>query len=656
MKTLLRTDRAAIARMRHRLTALVAATCVWGGCIGYRLVDLQVARSDQMRALARKQQEQVITLDARRGQLYDRNGHELALSVEVDSVFGVPAEIEDPARTAAALAPALGLGRDSIPALAAKLTGDKLFVWVKRKVEPDVRAAVEALSLPGILFVKEHKRFYPHGDLASHVLGWAGMDNKGMEGLERVLDDKISGQNGQVFSLRDARRKLFLRVTRKEPVPGNHVVLTIDQTVQFIAQRELKRAIEDTGALAGSVIVMRPSTGDILAMANEPTFNLNRPGESESESRKNRAIVDSYEPGSTFKVITMAAALERDLVRAGERFDCLNGQMRVSGQLIRDHKPFGVLTASEILEQSSNVGAMKIGLRLREEDFYETIRSFGFGAKTNIELPGEAAGIVRAPKDWSGVSQATLSFGQELSVTPLQLVTAISSVANGGVLQPPRLVLKEIDRNGATVSETEPKPSTRILKQSTVASLKQMMLAVVEEGTAKAARMPGYSIAGKTGTAQKIGPDGRYSSNHFVASFVGFVPSSRPELTILVVLDEPRGMLYHGGDIAAPVFKRIALPALRYLRVPPEPGRLFEEGDDPTLQLAAHSRRWDKPMPVDEKERRAELIAEEKERLEMQRREARERAAKKAPEEEPMEPQARPLPAPAAVTAGVDVL
>jgi cell division protein FtsI (penicillin-binding protein 3) len=653
MPTLSPTDR---APLRRRITVLAAACLAWAGCMGYRLIDLQFCRAGEMRGLARKQQEQIITLDARRGLLYDRRGRELAMSIEVDSVYANPAEIEDPARTAAALAPALGMDRAAIPPLTAKLSGEKLFVWVRRKVDPEVRAAVEALQLEGIGFAREHKRFYPHGRLAAHVLGWVGMDNKGMDGLELALDGKVRGHDGQVFALRDARRKSFLKVTKREPVPGNSVVLTIDETIQHIAERELSQAIEDTGALSGSAVVMDPASGDILALANEPTFNPNRASDTPDENRKNRAIVDAYEPGSTFKVITMAVALEKGLVRPGEMFDCQNGAIRVAGATIHDHKPFGLLSATEILEKSSNVGVIKIGLRLGESDFYDYIRRFGLGSKTGIELPGEARGLVREPKDWSGVSQATISFGQEISVTPLQLVTAIATVANGGVLQPPRIVLKELSPSGGTIAETAPRPAKRILEQSTVETLRRMMITVVDTGTAKAARVPGYAIAGKTGTAQKIGPDGRYSANHYVASFVGFVPAGKPRLTILVVLDEPRGSMYHGGDIAAPVFKRIAVPALRHLGVPPDQDRLIEEGDDPMLLASAHARRWTKPMPVDEEGRRREQLEEERARRERERRRAARGERDASLEEEPIVPVMRPLPSAATFVAGDEVL
>ncbi len=623
LKPIVPTERVVV---RRRVRALVLGMFCWIGLMGYQLVNLQVFHAEEMRAMAGRQQQSLITLDARRGLLYDRNGRELAMSVEVDSVYAAPAEIEDPSHTAAVLAPALGIKPASIPALAAKLTGDKYFVWLKRKVDPRVRARIEDLSLDGVGFVREHKRFYPHGELAAHVLGWVGMDNKGMNGLELAFDEKIRGEDGKVSALRDARRKLFLKETRREPVPGNSLVLSIDETIQYIAERELRRAVDETGAAAGSAIVMDPASGDILALANEPTFNPNHAGSFPDENRKNRAIVDSYEPGSTFKVITMAAALERGLLRESELFDCQNGSIRVGRTLIRDHKRFEILSASQVLEKSSNVGAIKIGLRLTRGDFYDYIRRFGLGEKTGIDLPAEAKGLVRAPRDWSGLSQASLSFGQEISVTPLQLITAISAVANGGVLQPPRLVIRELGPDGETIAENPPGASRHVLQSGTVAALTRMMTRVVDEGTARDAGVFGYSVAGKTGTAQKIGPEGTYSAYRFVASFVGFVPAARPELAILVVLDEPKGTLFHGGDVAAPVFHRIAEPALRHLGVPPEEQRLLAEEDDGTLVASARAHAWSRPAPPPER-----VLSE-------------------------AVPVSGPLPSPASITAGHEVV
>ncbi len=643
--------------LRRRLTALAAATGLWSAGMGWRLLDLQVGQAERLRGLARRQQEQVVTLDARRGLLYDRSGRELAMSIEVDSVFGIPADIDDPARTAAALAPALGLEQAALPALTARLTGDRLFVWIRRKVDPAARARVEALGLKGVAFAKEHRRFYPHGDLAAHALGWVGMDNKGMDGLELALDGKVRGRDGQVYALRDARRAPFLKVARREPVPGDGVMLTLDETIQHVAQRELRAAVRETGAVAGSVVVMEPATGDVLALAAEPTFDLNRPAGAPADVRRNRMVVDAYEPGSTFKVVTMAAALEKGLIRPSDLIDCQHGAIRVAGAILHDHKSFGVLSASEVLAHSSNVGAIKIGLRLRAADFHDSMKRFGFGARTGAELPGESPGLLRDPDDWSGVSQATLSFGQEVAVTPLQLATAISAVANGGVLRPPRLVLGQTAPDGTVVTRSEPRPSKRILEQRTALILKEMMVGVVEEGTAKGARLPGYRVAGKTGTAQKIGPDGRYASGSYVASFVGFAPAEDPRLTILILLDEPDGPLFHGGDVAAPVFHRIALAALRQMGVPPERGRTLEDGGEPTLAAASHARRWVEPLPMDEKQRRAEMLREEKRRLKLERERRRTGAQDEdGPEEEigPLEP--LPLPAPETVIAGGEVL
>ncbi len=626
---------------------MALAALTWIAAMGARLIDLQVLRCDEMRAAAADQQERQVSVDARRGLIYDREGRELAMSIEVDSMYADQATIEDPGRAAAALAPALGLSAPERSELARKLTGSKQFVWVRRKIDPGLRDRVAALGIKGIGFTPEHRRFYPHGDLASHVLGFVGMDNQGMEGIERLFDAQIRGADGKLFALRDARGKRFQNIVRREPSPGHGIVLTLDATIQHLAQRALRRAMKTTGASAGCVLVMQPASGDVLALANEPTFNPNRPGESSADNRRNRAVTDGYEPGSTFKVVTMAAALEENLVRPTELFDCQNGSIRVGRQLIRDHKSFSLLTATEILERSSNVGAIKIGLRLPGQTFHDYMTRFGFGARTGIQLPGEIRGLVRAPREWSGVSQATLSFGQELSATPLQVLTAINAVANDGVLQPPRLVLRELDGAGQPLDETPPAAPRRVISSATAATLRRMMQTVVDTGTAVAARMPGYSVAGKTGTAQKIGQDRTYEAGLFMASFAGFVPASRPALTMLVVLDEPAGSLFHGGDIAAPVFREIALPALRYLGVPPEPDHLRDgeedqlEGqiDEATLLASERARGWQPPRP-----RRAGA--------EKPRRERKEDAPEDAVEIEPP----APLPAPASVIAGSQVL
>ncbi|MGH9867286.1 MAG: penicillin-binding transpeptidase domain-containing protein [Candidatus Polarisedimenticolia bacterium] len=648
--------------VRRRMRLLAAGLAAWGVLIGVRLADLQVVRASELRRVAAGQQEEAVRLDARRGVLYDRAGRELAVSVEVDSIAVDPAHIEDPVRAVAALAPALGLSRASereelIGRLTESRSRGRRYLRLRRKVDPDVSAAVRRLAIKGVQFEPEHKRFYPNGTLAAHVLGWAGADNDGVEGMELALDGRIRGREGRLYMMGDARGQTFLKAVRREPVPGHSVVLSIDETIQHIAERELAAAMESTGSASGSVVVMEPSTGDVLAIANHPTFNPNHPGDSEGDSRRNRAVIDAYEPGSTFKIITMAAAMEKGLLRPGDWFDCQNGSIRVSGVTLRDHKSFGTLTTTEVLQESSNVGAIKIGLRVPDADFFDTIRRFGFGAKTGIELPAEGRGLVRRVQDWSGISKATMSFGQELSVTPLQLATAVSAVANGGELRPPRLMLRELDAEGELLSKTALRPSRRVIEEKTAAALKQMMIAVVDKGTAKAARMPGYSVAGKTGTAQKIGPDGTYRGNNFIASFVGFVPSSRPALTILVMLDEPRGALYHGGDIAAPVFRRIALPALRYLGVPTEPGRGWVEDDEPTLVAHAHAKRWEHPVPLDEKERTAER---ERERRAHERELARERRLVRAGgrqetsgvDPEDLIPVARPLPASARGASG----
>ena len=634
--------------LKRRIIILALLSAGWAVCVALRLVDLQVTSAGSMQDRARRQQEQVIKLAARRGMFYDRSGRVLAMSIEVDSAYAVPAEIDNPARTAAALAPILepepSKRIERRGRIQEKLQSDRAFVWLERKVGPEVKARIESMDLEGVHFLREHQRFYPHGELASHVLGFVDIDNNGKEGLEGALDKRIHGEDGQLFALVDARRKQFLKATHGEMKPGDGIVVTIDATVQHIAERELRRAIGDTGSRSGSVIVVEPATGDILAMANEPTFNPNKAGAYPPESRRNRTVVDAYEPGSTFKVITMAAALERGLVDPFEVIDCGNGSMRVAGALIRDHKRFDHLTATEVLEESSNVGAMRIGLRLARDEFYETIRKFGIGERTGVDLPGESRGLLREPAEWSGVSQASLSFGQEVSVTPLQMLMAIAAVGNGGVLQPPRLVLRELDPDGNVLKEHPPAPSRAILAPSTVARLTRMMRGVVENGTAKAAKMEGYSVAGKTGTAEKIGPNGTYADDRHIASFAGFTPASRPAIAILIVLDEPRGSLFHGGDVAAPAFRRIALPVLRYLGVAPD---AMESEGEQTARGVTSSR--DRVAWASSRDGRKKERGDKK-----GKRRGRDKHGDEEEEEAPFEPV--PLPAPETVVSGSSVL
>src|SRR5215469_10365841 len=407
-----------------------------------RLGYLQLFRYSEYLARATRQQQRIIEITPKRGSIYDRNMDPLAMSIPVDSVFADPIDVGDPQLAAQLLSRVLGIPVDI---LEAKLSSAQSFVWIARKVPPDKKEAVEALNLKGIYFQKENQRIYPKRDLAAHVLGFVDLDEKGLGGIEYELDNQIRGKSEKIVVMADARQRWFDGVEAQRE-RGADVTLTLDEQIQYIAERELGGAIAKTHALAGSVVVMNPNNGEILALTDWPKFNPNAANEASAEGRMNRAVTALYEPGSTFKLITLAAALDQGIVRPEEVFDCENGAVYLAGHRIRDHKPFGLLTVSEILAKSSDVGAIKIALRLGAPKFYDYIRAFGFGQLTGVDLPGESKGLVRRLENWSAISIGSISMGQEVGVTPVQLVTAVSAIANGGILYTPHVVA-EVRRN-----------------------------------------------------------------------------------------------------------------------------------------------------------------------------------------------------------------
>src|SRR6266404_914345 len=554
---------------RKAVNRLLIAACValfWLTAVFGRLGYLQLFRHSEYMARAQRQQQRVIEITPKRGAIYDRNMHPLAMSIPVDSAFAVPSELGDQQLAARLLSGVLGISSD---VLEARLESSHSFVWIARKLPPDKKEAVEALNLKGVYFQKENQRIYPKRDLASHVLGFVDLDEKGLGGIEYELDGQIRGKSEKIIVMADARQRWFdSGEARREP--GANVVLTLDEKIQYIAERELAAAIAKTHAMAGTAMVMNPNTGEILALANWPKFNPNAANEAPAEARMNRAVAALYEPGSTFKLITLAAAFDQGITRPGEVFDCENGAVYVAGHRIRDHKPFGLLRVSEILAQSSNVGAIKIGLRLGAPKFYDYIRAFGFGQLTGVDIPGESRGMLQHLEIWSQVSIGSISMGQEIGVTPIQLISAVSAIANGGMLYRPH-VIAEL-RRGEQVMPAEgplaPSEPRRVIRPETAATLRRLMEGVILNGTGPLARLDGWTAAGKTGSAQKIDPaTGRYSRTQLIASFTGFAPISNPAVTILVSLDSPVGQ-HEGGQVAAPVFKRIAEQVLPYLDVP----------------------------------------------------------------------------------------
>ena len=557
-----------LAVNRKKIVSFSIFVLCWGVIVFSRLVYLQVVRHSFFEEKARQQQQRTIELRASRGLILDSRGRELAISMPVDSICAMPAEISDPEELGTLLARILNLPRQE---LIRKLSARHGFCWIARMVEPELADRVRALNRRGIYFQKESKRFYPKGETAAHLIGAVGLDQTGLAGIEQAREDELEGRPGLMEVSTDARQRQFAGRLKQQPDPGANVVLTIDERIQYVAERELNAAIGRTGAAAGSVVVLNPKTGALLGIANYPTFNPNVPvhSPSEAENRRNYAISSAFEPGSTFKLITLAGALEEKLARPDEVVDCQMGSIIVAGHRIRDHKPFGRLTVEQILVNSSDVGAIKMGMRLGDERMYQYMRRFGLGQPTGIELPGEARGLTKPPAKWSKISIGAISMGQEVGITALQLVQAVGTIANGGVLVPPHLVEATYENGGKPVLVQHP-PSRRVISPETAVELKHMMELVVLDGTGKLARLEGYTAGGKTGTAQKVDPrTGAYSKTNFVASFVGIAPLNDPAIVVAVILDSPRGM-HMGGSVSAPVFPRVAEEVLRYLQVPQE--------------------------------------------------------------------------------------
>jgi len=549
----------------RRLYILAGVFVLWCAVISVRLVYLQIFRCGNFEHRAQHQQQRTEEVSARRGIIYDRQGRELAMSINVDSVFAVPAEMPKPASTISLIA---RITKQDPRELLAKCEAAKTFCWLARKPDPEISARIRSLNLRGVYFQKESKRYYPKNELAAQVLGYVGMDDSGLSGIEREYESQLHGRPGQMLISVDARKQWFGSV-EKQPEPGENIVLTIDEKIQYIAERELEVAMEQTKAIAGTVVVENTRTGEILALANRPTFNPNLSKEIRPERLKNHAVSDVYEPGSTFKLVTIAGALEEKVTRPDEVFDCQMGSILFNGMRIHDSRPHGLLTVSDVLAESSDVGSIKIGMRLGDDRFYKYIRGFGFGQQTGIELPGETRGLTKPVSRWSKVSIAAISMGQEIGITPLQLVGLISTMANDGIYVAPRIVAATTQPQSApqqiafhSVNEH------RVISSLTAAEMRQMMQGVVLHGTGTKARLIGYSSAGKTGTAQKVDPATRaYSHTKYVATFAGFAPVNNPAITVAVVLDSAVG-LHQGGQVSAPVFTRITQQVLEYLHTP----------------------------------------------------------------------------------------
>jgi cell division protein FtsI (penicillin-binding protein 3) len=554
------------ATVSARLMVGAAIFVLWAVGIQARLLYLQVYRHEALQSRGVNQSERTMDISAKRGEILDRYGRVLAYSVDTDSIYGVPSEIKDAAKTASRLCAAL---TDCAPkeqdALTGRLRQKRAFVYVRRRVTPIQARRISGMNLDGVGFIKEDRRFYPKKQLAAQLLGFVGVDNKGLAGIEAAYESQISGSLGKLLYQTDARGHAFSRLERP-PTAGSTIELTIDEYLQHVAERELRDAVAHNRAAGGTVVIMAPKTGEILALANEPTFNPNAFSSASPEHRRNRAVQDIYEPGSTFKVVTASAAIEEHVIGVNELINVSGGQIRFGSRVIHDTHDYGTLSFTDVMVKSSNVGAIRVGLMLGPERLGLYARRFGFGRALSPDFPGETTGIVWDPKHLDSSALASMSMGYQVGVTPLQMVAAVSSVANGGDLMQPRVV-RALIRDG---KRTEVKPTVlgRTISKDTAATLTTIMEQIVDEGTATYAKVAGYTIAGKTGTAAKL-VNGRYSNSDYFASLVGFLPSRNPVATIIVVIDSPHAHGYYGGPIAGPVFQRIAEATFRHLGVSP---------------------------------------------------------------------------------------
>jgi len=555
-------------RLRIRLVAglFIGLFLVVAGRAGY----LQVVLAEDLQARAEQQQQRVVKLSAQRGTIYDRNGEELALSLELKSLYADPGQIENPTALAAALAPLVEMSEKD---LQRKLSEKKNFVWVARLLPPEQAKKIAALKRAGLNFVREHKRYYPRGQIGAQVVGFTGLDPRGLEGLELFYDADLQGAPGLLISARDARGRGM--ATAEQSVRGGEagasLYLTLDRTLQYIAEKYLAQQVKSSQAVGGTVVMLDPKSGRVLAMASVPNYNPNAIERYQPTDWRNRAVTDAFEPGSTFKAFVVAAALEEGLVNEKTRIDCERGRFDVGGKVIRDHgKKHGLLSVSDIVKFSSNIGAAKLGKRLEREKLYQYIRAFGFGAQTNIDLPGESAGILRPADRWFEIDLANISFGQGIGVTSLQLATAMAAIANNGQLMKPYVVEKIVDGQGSVFSQAHPQVVRQVISEKTARRVRRMLTQVTEAGgTGTGAAIQGYRVAGKTGTAQKADlVTGGYSIDKRTASFIGMVPAEDPAIVVLVTIDEPQDVTY-GGLVAAPAFSKIAEESLRYLDVAP---------------------------------------------------------------------------------------
>lgn len=564
--------------LRFRTSVVLVLFLTFFLVIIARIANLMLINGGPLFDYAERQHRVISTFITRRGNIYDVNGLNLAVSVGMESVCAYPEEIEDPERAADLLSEILSVDEKLI---LKRLKGGKNFIWIKRRVNPSQAKRIKDLKLDGIGFVKEDKRFYPHRTLASHVIGFAGIDSQGLAGIEYKLDSDLKSTRIHYVAVRDAEGKRLFGTdpAETEALRNCDVTLTVDVWAQYIAERELRSAVRGSYARGGVAVVMDPATGEILAMASYPEFDPNVFEKYPGSSWRNRAVSMNFEPGSTFKIFLVSSVLEDEIVGVEDALYCEGGSYEVMNTMFHDHGgSFGMLSVSDIVTYSSNIGAIKLGMKLGKKRYFDYLSIFGFGKSTGIMLPGEEKGFIPSPSSINDVDLAALSFGHGLSVTPIQLISAAAAIANGGFLMEPHIVKRITKNDGDTVYEAKPKIVRRVMGDETARKVREIMVSVVESGTGSGAKVPGFSVAGKTGTAQIFDAEtGTYSETEFIASFVGFIPSEEPRLAILVVVDRPRTNFY-GGSVAAPAFSKIAEDTMRYLKIYPE--EMLIRGDE----------------------------------------------------------------------------
>lgn len=578
-------------RLKFRIIMILMLFFVLFIALISRAFQLQVLSGQKLRKLATRQHTTVLQLPPERGIIYDRNGEKLAISIMADSVCADPSKIIDPAATSRQIAEILDLNNEAVYK---KIATPKSFCWLARRISPEQAALVANANIEGIFLVKEPKRFYPNGELAAHLLGFVGLDASGLEGLESKYDDSLRGKSEKLAWARDAKgKKLFLRVEKSEDQKdeNTNLVLTIDNRIQYLVETRLKEAVLDKGAKGGLAIVMDPKTGEILALANQLGFNPNNIEGLSPERWRNRAITDFFDPGSTFKPFLVAGALEEKVIRETDKFFCENGNYKIADRVIHEanRKRHGTLTVREILKYSSNIGSAKIAQKMGKEKFYGYIQNFGFGARTGIDLPGESAGLVRPVKDWVSVDTAMIAFGQGISVTAIQLITAVSAIANNGVLMKPYVVRGIADKDNRLIKLYTPTVVRRVVSPEVAKRLSHMLTDVVgsPDGTGKKGSIVNVSVAGKTGTSQKFDfSRGVYSSEKVRTSFMGFFPADNPQVAMLVILDEPQRDKW-GGVAAAPVFKNIGEQILNCFKTDIRETPVFEKEKVEKVQLVS---------------------------------------------------------------------